>query len=91
MPDPQPWALEYSPRAARALRKLDRVPAQQILNALERLAQTRDPTKPCKALSGPLTGLWPLRTGNYRIILDINPNQLTIIAIDLGHRSNIYD
>ena len=45
MPDPQTWALEYAPRAARALRRLDRVPARQILTALERLATMDDPTK----------------------------------------------
>ena len=55
-----------------------------------RLAQLDDPTTPCKALSGPLTGLWRYRVGDYRVILDIDRGNVAIVAIDLGHRSEIY-
>jgi mRNA interferase RelE/StbE len=74
-----------------ALRKLDRPVARRVRDGLVRLASLENPAKPCKALSGPLAGLWRYRIGNYRVILDINQDQLVIVALDIGHRSVIYD
>ena len=85
------WAVEYAPRAAKALHRLDRPIARRIFDSVQRLADLEDPTTSCKALSGPLNGLWRLRVGDYRVILDIRRSQLVIVALDLGHRSQIYD
>ena len=80
----------YLARAEKAPRKLDQQTARRIRDGLNRLAQLDDPTTPCKALSGPLTGLWRYRVGDYRVILDIDRGNVAIVAIDLGHRSEIY-
>ncbi|MCH8614383.1 type II toxin-antitoxin system RelE family toxin [Arsenicicoccus dermatophilus] len=85
------WQVRYSPRAAKAMRKLDKPVARRVFDALERLATLEDPTAPCKALSGPLTGLWRPRIGDYRAVLDIRRDDVVIIALDLGHRSSVYD
>ena len=85
------WEILYLARAEKALRKLDQQTARRIRDdGLNRLAQLDDPTTPCKALSGPLTGLWRYRVGDYRVILDIDRGNVAIVAIDLGHRSEIY-
>lgn len=84
------WDVRLSPRASKALAKLDRPVAKRLRNGLMRLAELEDPTTTCKPLSGPLTGLWRYRVGDYRIICDIHRADLIIIAIDLGHRSTIY-
>lgn len=84
------WRVEYAPRAAKAMRKLDRQVARRVFDALERLKTLDDPTGPCKALNGPLDGLWRLRVGDYRVVLDIRRDEVVIIAVDLGHRSTIY-
>ncbi|MCL2464787.1 MAG: type II toxin-antitoxin system RelE/ParE family toxin [Micrococcales bacterium] len=75
----------------KAFGKLDRPMQIRIGQALEQLAGTDDPTKACKALSGPLTGLWRHRVGNWRIILDVQRHELVILALDLGNRATIYD
>ena len=85
------WRLEYTPRAAKALRRLDRPVARRVFSAVERLRDLDDPTASCKSLSGPLAGLWRLRVGDYRVILDVQREQLVIVALDLGHRSTVYD
>lgn len=36
-------------------------------------------------------GLWGYRIGDYRMICDIQDEQLVIVAIDVGHRRDIYD
>lgn len=38
----------------------------------------------------PPTGLWRLRVGDYRVILDMRRSELVIIALDVGNRDNIY-
>ena len=85
------WSLEVSPRAEKALRKLDRQAARRVREGLVRLATLEDPTKSCKALSGPLSGLWRYRVGDYRVIIDIDRGRLVIVALDMGHRGDIYD
>lgn len=86
-----PWTVQYAPRAAKAMRKLDKPIARRVFDGTERLATLDDPTSRCKALSGPLAGLWRLRVGDYRVILDIRRNEVVIVALDLGHRGTIYD
>lgn len=85
------WQVKYSPRALRALRKLDRPVARRIYDALERLAELEQPTASCKALSGPLAGMWRLRVGDYRVVMEISRNEFVILALDIGHRSTVYD
>ncbi len=84
------WLVEYTPRSAKAMRRLDRVVARRVFSAVERLRDLDDPTASCKALAGPLAGLWRLRVGDYRVILDVQRDRLVIVALDLGHRSTIY-
>lgn len=84
------WRVEYAPRAAKAMRKLDRPMARRIFDGVERLATLDDLTAPCKALTGPMAGLWRLRVGDYRVVLDVRRGDVVIIALDVGHRSTIY-
>lgn len=85
------WTVRLLPRAENALTKIDRDTGRRIRTALDRIASRDDPATACKALSGPLTGLWRYRVGNWRIILDIDHGELVIVAVDIGHRSTIYD
>ncbi len=85
------WTIRTDRDFDRALRKLDRQVATRVLKALTALENLDDPTQRCKALTGPYTGLWRLRVGDYRVILDIRRGELVIIALDVGNRSGIYE
>ncbi|USQ80546.1 type II toxin-antitoxin system RelE/ParE family toxin [Ornithinimicrobium faecis] len=85
------WVVRTDRDFDRALKKLDRQIAARVLKALTALETLDDPAKRCKALSGPYTGLWRLRVGDYRVILDIRRGELVIIALDVGNRSSVYD
>lgn len=85
------WTIRTDRDFDRALKKLDRPIATRVLKALTALEDLDDPTKRCKALSGPYTGLWRLRVGDYRVILDIQRGELVIIALYLGSRSSVYE
>jgi mRNA interferase RelE/StbE len=83
------WDLQFTPRARRNLKKLDPVTARPITSALVRLASLDDPTDPCNALNGPLTGPWRLRVGDHRIILDIDRGRLVLLTVEIDHRHAI--
>ena len=84
------WDVQVLPRAEKALKKLDKPQASRIRDALVRLAGLDDPTSACKALGGPLTGLWRYRVGDYRIICDLQDQRLVVLVVEIGHRREIY-
>lgn len=49
-----------------------------------------DPRQRGKALAGPMVGLWRYRVGDYRIICQIQDRQMVVLALAIGHRSEIY-
>ena len=85
------YRVETIERFDRAVAKLDRGTALRILKALASLAELDDPACRCRPLTGPLAGLWRMRVGDYRVILDIRRTELVIIALDAGNRDSIYD
>ncbi|MBQ1282320.1 MAG: type II toxin-antitoxin system RelE/ParE family toxin, partial [Bifidobacteriaceae bacterium] len=43
-----------------------------------------------KALTGNHSGQWRYRIGDYRIITEINDSEILILAVNVGHRRDIY-
>ena len=54
------------------------------------LKDTDNPRLHGKALTRNLKGLWRYRIMDYRLIVDIQDEQLIIVAVDFEHRSKIY-
>lgn len=48
------------------------------------------PVRVGKGLTGPLTGLWRYRIGDWRVVVDIYDDRLVILALDIEHRSRVY-
>lgn len=48
------------------------------------------PREKGKKLKGNLKDYWRYRVGKYRIITEINDEDITIIVINIGHRSDVY-
>jgi mRNA interferase RelE/StbE len=86
------WTVELSSGAERQLRKLDPDTARRLGNYLRTLvAETSDPRVRGKALTGPMTGLWRYRVGDYRLVCELIDQRLVVLVVRLGHRSRIYD
>lgn len=86
------WRVEFLATAKRQLRKLDRPWQSAILDYLEdEIAPLADPRSRGKALVGDKRGLWRYRVGDYRIVCEIQDEQLVIAAVLIGHRSTVYD
>lgn len=87
------WTIELHPEAAKQLRALahnNRPMAKQITEYLADVEQTDDPRARGKGLTGPLTGLWRYRVGDWRVVVDIYDDRMVILALDIDHRSRVH-
>ncbi len=80
------YKIIFSDKALRQLKKLDNKIQERIIGSLERIRIRPGPyvTK-LVGDSG-----YRLRVGDYRIIMDIDNNELHILVLKVGHRSKIY-
>ena len=86
------WKIEFDNRARKELRKLDKQIQERILKWLRKtLATEEDPRRTGKSLQGRMKGLWRYRVGDYRIISQIQDENILILVIKIGHRRDIYD
>lgn len=85
------WTIEYSERALKSLKKMDRQSARRILDFLEqRIATMDDPRTSGKPLKGDLGVFWRYRVGDYRVLSEIQDGRLVILAALIGHRKEVY-
>lgn len=86
------WAINYSDRALKALRKMDKQNARRIVDFMDmRIAVLDDPRQSGKPLKGELGEFWRYRVGDYRILCEIRDDELVIIAATIGHRRDVYE
>ncbi|WP_454301585.1 type II toxin-antitoxin system RelE family toxin [Salana multivorans] len=84
------WHLETSPQFDKTARELDRQVLRRIKDYLDEVCALEDPRTRGKGLIGELAGYWRYRIGEYRVIVEIRDHALVIVAITLGHRSDLY-
>ncbi len=85
------WQLRFSKRADKQLSKLNPSVRKVIISWLiKHLDGCSDPRAYGKSLKGDKSGIWRYRIGNYRVLCDIDDGALIILAIEIGHRSEVY-
>lgn len=85
------YSVVYEKKAIKSLSKIDKGQQNIILAWVKKnLADTDDPKRYGKALKGNLKEYWRYRVGNYRILADINDDQIQIIVLNIDHRKDIY-
>lgn len=84
------WSVEFTPRAEKALSRLDRSVRKRVVGKLQEIQGADDPRDFLKPMTGTLTGMFRLRVGDYRVIIDIQDERCVILALDVGHRSVVY-
>ncbi|MDO4775492.1 MAG: type II toxin-antitoxin system RelE/ParE family toxin [Aerococcaceae bacterium] len=86
------YRLVLSEGARKQIKKLDKHVGLMLANEMKkRLDGLSNPRQHGKALVGNKKGLWRYRVGAYRIICDIQDDKLIILALEVGHRKNIYE
>lgn len=86
------YAFEITERFKKEFKKLDRY-TQKMIKAwiTKNLINCYNPRINGKALTSNRSGQWRYKIGDYRLICLINDNKLIILALNLGHRRDIYD
>jgi len=86
------WTINYSDRALKSLRKMDKQNARRIVEFMDlRIAIAAEPRQFGKPLKGELGEFWRYRVGDYRILCEILDDELVILAATIGHRREVYD
>lgn len=86
------YHVVFSATAARELKKLDRHTAALILGWIRKnLEGCSDPRQHGKALSANLSGQWRYRVGDYRLLAQIQDDQVLILILRVGHRREVYE
>lgn len=85
------WTIEYSRTARKFFEKTDPRTRRQIRVFCEvRLASLEDPRGLGKALKGRLGNFWGYRSGDMRVICDIQDHKLVILVVAIGNRRDVY-
>ncbi|MBU2567759.1 MAG: type II toxin-antitoxin system RelE/ParE family toxin [Elusimicrobia bacterium] len=80
------YRLLYTNRAVKDIKKLDNIIKDRISKTLLRFAD--NPLEYSEPLSNIEIGTYRFRIGDYRVIFDIEGNNIVILRI--GHRKEIY-
>jgi mRNA interferase RelE/StbE len=83
-----PYSVQFTTRARRDFSALEGDVQRRLSRHIDRLAV--NPLPPgCKKLQDDLP-FYRLRVGDYRIIYQIETNQLVVIVVKIGHRREVY-
>ncbi len=90
MPNPR-WELIFDSTAEKKFRKLSKTVQKRILNYFEeRVLHLPEPMIVANQLKGDLQGLYRFRIGEYRVITVFERGKTIIVAVNIGHRREIY-
>ncbi|NHM16816.1 type II toxin-antitoxin system RelE/ParE family toxin [Eggerthellaceae bacterium zg-887] len=85
------WHLQFSKKADKQLSKMDPGVRRVIVAwLLKNVDGCEDPRAHGKGLTANKSGKWRYRVGDYRVLCEIRDSQLVVLAIEIGHRREIY-
>lgn len=86
------WSIEIEKAVNRELAALDPQHAKRILTFLfSRVATLDDPRSIGEALKGSTLGaFWKYRVGDFRVIANIEDQNVKILVVRIGNRREVY-
>ena len=85
------WRLEFSKRADKQLAKMDAGVRRVVVSwLLKNIDGCEDPRTHGKGLVANHSGEWRYRIGDYRVLCEIRDEELVVLAIEIGHRREVY-
>lgn len=84
------WHVETTDEFDRQFRKLDRAIQQRVLDYLGETEKLDDPRQRGKGLTANHAGVWRYRVGDYRILVQIIDKTVTVLAVKVDHRKDVY-
>lgn len=83
------WRLSFKSSAVKELEAIPKIEQVRIKKLLTDMLD--DPRSSGKPLKGDKRDLWRYRVGRYRILCDIQDDQLCVLVVRVGHRKDIYE
>jgi mRNA interferase RelE/StbE len=84
------YSIRFTPKAAKQVKKLDPAAAKRIRGFLEqKLALLINPRLLGRKLAN--EEFWRYRVGDYRILTNIDDDQILILIVEVAHRREIYN
>ena len=85
------FKVAFTKEALKSLKKLDKGIARLITSwILKNLEGCTDPRAHGKGLVANHSGQWRYRIGDYRLLCEIQDEQILILILEIGHRREIY-
>ncbi|MDN5768995.1 MAG: type II toxin-antitoxin system RelE/ParE family toxin [Humibacillus sp.] len=84
------WRVETTDQFDREFKKLDRAVQQRLLAYLHDVESLDEPRQRGKGLTANHAGVWRYRVGDYRILAQVIDKTLTVLALRVGHRRDVY-
>ena len=86
------YSVRTTERFDREFKKLDKYTQRMIKLWIDKnLDGCTNPRQHGKGLAANRKGQWRYRIGDYRIICEIEDNEVIILALTVGHRREVYD
>jgi mRNA interferase RelE/StbE len=83
-----PYRIEFTHRAAKELRALDKTTVKRIAARINALAD--NPRPPSSKLLEATDRLYRIRVGDYRVIYQVEDRTVLVLIVRVGHRREIY-
>jgi mRNA interferase RelE/StbE len=84
------YEVMFTRAAAKQLAKLEKHDRRRIRDFLVERVATDNPQRLGAALQGDLTGLWRYRVGDFRIVVVIDDDVVTVAVLKVENRRSVY-
>lgn len=85
------YRVRFTEAARKELKKLDKSTAALIMAWIKKnLEGCSNPRQHGKGLTANPSGQWRYRVGDYRLLAEIQENEIIILILNIGHRRDIY-
>ena len=82
------YSIRFTPRALRDFAAFERATQQRLRRRIDRLAENPYPAG-AKKLQGE-EPFYRIRVGDYRVIYQVEPKELLVVVVKIGHRREVY-
>lgn len=85
------YTVRFSDSAIEFIDGLDQSARKKIYKwVTKHLVGTNDPYRTGHPLTGKYSGYWTYHVGDYRLVAEIQDQELVIMVVEAGHRRNVY-
>lgn len=81
------YSISIKQSALKALQKIDHPQRVRLIEAIDKLKINRNAGS---VLKGEFSGLRRIRIGDYRIVYEVQNQQLIILVVRIAHRREVY-